>query len=106
MSALTSPLSRVRTPLPNLQAVIWLGALPLKAKVGGVILLGLFIVVAIIGPWLAPFDPVGHDRRAGAADGADRDPSAGDHRDRAGRPVPAAGRDHGSTLSPRTCSPA
>lgn len=31
-------------------------ALPLKAKVGGVIL-GAFILIAIIGPWVAPFDP-------------------------------------------------
>ncbi len=30
--------------------------LPGKAKVGGVIL-GLFILVAVIGPWIAPYDP-------------------------------------------------
>jgi len=31
-------------------------SLPPKAKVGGVIL-GAFILVAIVGPWVAPFDP-------------------------------------------------
>ena len=31
-------------------------ALPLKAKIGAVIL-GAFILIAIIGPWVAPFDP-------------------------------------------------
>lgn len=31
-------------------------SLPLKAKVGAVIL-GVFILVAIIGPWVAPYDP-------------------------------------------------
>ena len=33
-----------------------LGSLPLKAKIGGVIL-GVFILIAIIGPWVAPYDP-------------------------------------------------
>jgi peptide/nickel transport system permease protein len=33
-----------------------LRSLPLKAKVGGAIL-GVFILIAIIGPWVAPFDP-------------------------------------------------
>jgi peptide/nickel transport system permease protein len=33
-----------------------LRALPLKAKLGGLLLAG-FILVAIIGPWIAPFDP-------------------------------------------------
>jgi peptide/nickel transport system permease protein len=32
------------------------GSLPLKAKVGAAIL-GVFILIAIIGPWVAPFDP-------------------------------------------------
>jgi len=62
MSALTSPLSSGPDAVAEIsEAVIsrrrsFLGALPLKAKIGGVILL-VFIVVAIIGPWLAPFDP-------------------------------------------------
>ena len=34
----------------------YLRGLPLKVKIGAV-LLGLFIVVALIGPWLAPYDP-------------------------------------------------
>ena len=33
-----------------------LASLPLKAKIGAVIL-GVFILVAIVGPWVAPFDP-------------------------------------------------
>jgi peptide/nickel transport system permease protein len=33
-----------------------LRSLPLKAKVGGLIL-GAFILIAVIGPWVAPFDP-------------------------------------------------
>ena len=33
-----------------------LRSLPLKAKIGAVIL-GVFIVVAIVGPWVAPYDP-------------------------------------------------
>jgi peptide/nickel transport system permease protein len=33
-----------------------LRSLPLKAKVGAAIL-GIFILIAIIGPWVAPFDP-------------------------------------------------
>jgi len=62
MSALTSPLSSGPDAAAEIsEAVIgrrrsFLDALPLKAKVGGVILL-VFIVVAILGPWLAPFDP-------------------------------------------------
>lgn len=33
-----------------------LRSLPLKAKIGAVIL-GVFILVAIVGPWVAPYDP-------------------------------------------------
>ncbi len=33
-----------------------LRSLPVKARVGGVIL-GVFILLAVIGPWLAPYDP-------------------------------------------------
>ncbi|MFZ1995469.1 MAG: ABC transporter permease [Solirubrobacteraceae bacterium] len=63
MSALSSPLASgpdgVVLEVP--EAIVGrrrgvLRSLPLKAKVGGVIL-GVFIVIAILGPWLAPFDP-------------------------------------------------
>ena len=33
-----------------------LASLPLKAKIG-VVILGVFILVAIVGPWVAPYDP-------------------------------------------------
>jgi peptide/nickel transport system permease protein len=62
MSALTSPLGPGAEPVAEVpEAVIGRGrsllrGLPLKAKVGGVILLG-FILIALVGPWLAPFDP-------------------------------------------------
>jgi peptide/nickel transport system permease protein len=62
MSALTSPLSSGPDAIAEIsEAVIsrrrsFLDALPLKAKIGAVILL-VFIMVAIFGPWLAPFDP-------------------------------------------------
>ena len=60
MSALATPAD----PLPDAQlpaAVITnrraaLRRVPAKAKVGGA-LLGIFILVAIVGPWIAPFDP-------------------------------------------------
>lgn len=65
MSALSSP-----TPLEALSDELaagaaatpahgWLSALrrlPLKARIGAA-LLGVFILVAIIGPWVAPYDP-------------------------------------------------
>ena len=63
MSALSSPLGadpdRVVVEVP--ESVLGrrrslLASMPLKAKIGAVIL-GLFILVAIIGPWVAPFDP-------------------------------------------------
>ena len=63
MSALTSPLGSepgsVVVEVP--EAVLsrrrgLLRSLPAKTKVGGVIL-AVFILVAIIGPWVAPFDP-------------------------------------------------
>jgi peptide/nickel transport system permease protein len=59
MSAMASPtpietaIEPTATPGRRLQS---LRRLPLKAKVGGVIL-GAFILVAIIGPWIAPYDP-------------------------------------------------
>ncbi len=62
MSALTSPLDPGSGSVAELaQTVVaqrrsLLRALPLKARIGGAIL-GLFILIAIIGPWLAPFDP-------------------------------------------------
>ncbi len=63
MSALSSPLGAdpdsvvVEVPAAVLgRRRNVLASLPLKAKVGAVIL-GLFILVAIIGPWVAPFDP-------------------------------------------------
>jgi peptide/nickel transport system permease protein len=57
MSALTSP-----TPLDAPEELLKgarfgaLRRLPLKAKLGGA-LLGVFVVVAVIGPWIAPYDP-------------------------------------------------
>jgi peptide/nickel transport system permease protein len=63
MSALSSPLGSgpdgvvVEVPaavLGRRRGV--LRSLPFKAKVGGVIL-GVFILIALVGPWLAPFDP-------------------------------------------------
>ncbi|HEX3689583.1 MAG TPA: ABC transporter permease [Solirubrobacteraceae bacterium] len=63
MSAISSPLGsepdRVVVEIP--EAVLSrrrgvLAGLPTTAKVGGVIL-GVFILIAIIGPWVAPFDP-------------------------------------------------
>jgi peptide/nickel transport system permease protein len=63
MSAISSPLGSdpdaVVVEVP--EAVLGrrrsvLASLPLKAKVGGVIL-GMFILIAIVGPWVAPFDP-------------------------------------------------
>lgn len=63
MSAISSPLGSdpdsVVVEVP--EAVLGrrrsvLGSVPLKAKVGGAIL-AAFILIAIIGPWVAPFDP-------------------------------------------------
>jgi peptide/nickel transport system permease protein len=61
MSALTSisaepeALAEVPTAVIAKRRNLLLG-LPLKAKIGGVILL-VFILIAVVGPWLAPFDP-------------------------------------------------
>jgi peptide/nickel transport system permease protein len=61
MSALTSlspepdALAEVPEAVIGRRRSLLLG-LPLKAKIGGVILFG-FILIAILGPWLAPFDP-------------------------------------------------
>jgi peptide/nickel transport system permease protein len=63
MSALSSPLGSgpdaIVVEVP--EAVVGrrrgvVRSLPLKAKVG-VAILGLFILIAIVGPWVAPFDP-------------------------------------------------
>lgn len=62
MSALTSPLDSLPDAVGELPVAViagrrgLLGRLPLKAKVGGVIL-ATFIVIAVIGPWIAPYDP-------------------------------------------------
>ncbi len=62
MSALTSPLGSGPEVVADVPAAIiarrrnLIRGLPVKAKVGGVIL-GAFILIAIIGPWLAPYDP-------------------------------------------------
>jgi peptide/nickel transport system permease protein len=62
MSALTSPLGPGTEPIAEAPDDVIarrrgrLRALPLKAKIGAAILL-TFILIAIIGPWLAPYDP-------------------------------------------------
>jgi peptide/nickel transport system permease protein len=59
MSALASPTpieTAIEPTSPPGRRLESLRRLPLKAKVGGVIL-GAFILVAIIGPWIAPYDP-------------------------------------------------
>ena len=65
---------------------------PGKAKVGAVIL-GLFILVAIMGPWIAPFDPSATTPGQALPLGAYRHSSARHHRHRPGRPLAAARRD-------------
>ena len=44
--------------LGAIPAIVWngYGRLPLKAKIG-VVILSIYILIAIIGPWLAPYDP-------------------------------------------------
>jgi peptide/nickel transport system permease protein len=63
MSALSSPLgSDPDAAVLEVPAAILsrrhslVRGLPLKAKIGGAIL-GAFILIAIVGPWVAPFDP-------------------------------------------------
>ncbi len=62
MSALSSPLGAGPGAVAEIPIEVLakrrnpLLALPLKAKVGGV-MLGIFILLAIIGPWLTPYDP-------------------------------------------------
>ena len=63
MSALSSPLGSgpEAAALEVPEAILGkrrslVRSLPLKAKVGGVIL-AVFVLVAIVGPWVAPFDP-------------------------------------------------
>ena len=51
------PVHKGRGPLAIVRAIgLGFARLPLKAKVG-VVLLGCFIIVAIIGPYVAPYDP-------------------------------------------------
>ena len=62
MSALGTPPESAADAVASVSEVViarrggYLRGLPLKVKIGAV-LLGLFIVVALIGPWLAPYDP-------------------------------------------------
>ena len=65
MSALSSPVgSGPEAAVLEVPAAVLsrrrgvLRALPLKAKIGGAIL-GAFILIAVVGPWVAPFDPSG-----------------------------------------------
>ena len=67
--------------------------MPTKAKVGAV-LLGLFVLAAIIGPLVTPYDPSYQNPSPGAvaARAVQRAP-ARHHAERPGRAVPAPGRD-------------
>jgi peptide/nickel transport system permease protein len=61
MSALGTPIETAADGVADLPAAVvgrrgFLRRLPNKAKVGGLIL-GLFILIAVIGPWIAPYDP-------------------------------------------------
>jgi peptide/nickel transport system permease protein len=63
MSAFSSPLgAEPGAPAAELPVAVVrrrrgvMRSLPVKAKVG-VVILGVFILVAIIGPWIAPYDP-------------------------------------------------
>ena len=69
----------------------WFRRLPGKAKVGAAIL-AVFILVAIIGPTIAPFDPTATTPGQALPLGAERHPPARHHRHRPGRALPAARR--------------
>ena len=65
--------------------------LPIKAKVGAV-LLGIFVLAAIIGPLVTPYDPSFQNPSPACRCTRRRRAPARHHPERPGRALPAAGR--------------